>query len=89
MINENKLIQKTEPYTLFVDMNSFFASCEQQVNYWLRGRPVAVCVYTGKYGFVIAPSIEAKQKGIKLGLRLDEAIKICPDLVPLEKRHER
>jgi DNA polymerase-4 len=89
MINENKLIQKTEPYTLFVDMNSFFASCEQQVNYWLRGRPVAVCVYTGKYGCVIAPSIEAKQKGIKLGMRLDEAIKLCPDLVPLETRPER
>lgn len=69
---------------LFVDMNSFFATCEQQVNYWLRGRPIVVCVYTGKHGVIIAPSIEAKQKGIKLGMRLSEAIKICPELVPLE-----
>lgn len=70
-------------------MNSFFASCEQQTNYWLRGRPIAVCVYTGKYGCVIAPSIEAKKKGIKLGMRLNDAIKICPDLVPLETNPEK
>ncbi|MBK9792112.1 MAG: DNA polymerase IV [Sphingobacteriales bacterium] len=70
-------------------MNSFFASCEQQTNYWLRGRPVAVCVYTGKYGCVIAPSIEAKKKGIRLGVRLNEAMKLCPDLVPLETNPDK
>jgi len=69
---------------LFIDMNSFFASCEQQVNYYLRGRPVAVCVYPGKYGCVIAPSIEAKKFGVKTGMRLNEAVKLCPELVPLE-----
>lgn len=74
----------TEPTVIFVDMNSFFASCEQQVNYWLRGRPVAVCVYTGKSGCVIAPSVEAKERGVRLGMRLDEAMRICPDLVPVE-----
>ncbi|PQA58449.1 DNA polymerase Y family protein [Siphonobacter curvatus] len=68
---------------LFVDMNSFFASCEQQDNFYLRGRPVAVCVYTGEYGCVIAPSIEAKKRGIKLGMRLNEAVRLCPELVPL------
>jgi DNA polymerase-4 len=83
-MNANTLHTKLEPRVLFIDMNSFFASCEQQTNYWLRGRPVAVCVYTGKFGCVIAPSIEAKKKGIKLGMRLNDAIKICPDLVPLE-----
>ena len=74
---------------MFVDMNSFFASCEQQVNYYLRNRPVAVCVYPGKYGCVIAPSIEAKKRGIKLGMRLNEAMVICPDLVPLETHPNR
>ena len=83
-MNPNTLTAKIEARVLFIDMNSFFASCEQQTNYWLRGRPVAVCVYTGKYGCVIAPSIEAKKRGIKLGMRLNEAIKICPELVPLE-----
>jgi DNA polymerase-4 len=83
-VNSNSLNTKLEARVLFVDMNSFFASCEQQTNYWLRGRPVAVCVYTGKYGCVIAPSIEAKRYGIKLGMRLNEAIRVCPELVPLE-----
>ncbi len=74
---------------LFVDMNSFFASCEQQDNYYLRGRPVAVCVYPSQFGCVIAPSIEAKKKGIKLGMRLNEAMRICPDLVPLPTSPEK
>lgn len=88
-MNQNTLNTKTEARVLFIDMNSFFASCEQQTNYWLRGRPIAVCVYTGKYGCVIAPSIEAKKRGIKLGLRLNEAMKICPDLVPLETNPDK
>ena len=65
-MNQNTLNTKTEARVLFIDMNSFFASCEQQTNYWLRGRPIAVCVYTGKYGCVIAPSIEAKKRGIQV-----------------------
>ncbi|MFN5704885.1 MAG: DNA polymerase IV, partial [bacterium] len=70
-------------------MNSFFASCEQQVNYYLRGRPVGVCVYTGKYGCVIAPSVEAKRAGVKTGMRLNDAIQVCPDLVPIETNPAR
>jgi DNA polymerase-4 len=88
-VNQNSLHTKLEARVLFVDMNSFFASCEQQTNYWLRGRPVAVCVYTGKYGCVIAPSIEAKKHGIRLGVRLNEAMKLCPDLVPLETNPDK
>lgn len=88
-MNQNSLHTKTESRVLFIDMNSFFASCEQQVNYWLRGRPVGVCVYTGKFGCVIAPSIEAKKKGVKTGMRLNDAMAICPELVPLETNPAR
>lgn len=88
-MNQNSLHTKTESRVLFVDMNSFFASCEQQSNYWLRGRPVGVCVYTGKFGCVIAPSIEAKKQGIKTGMRLNDAMAVCPDLVPLETNPAR
>lgn len=83
-MNRNRLHSNTAPTVLFVDMNSFFASCEQQVNFWLRGRPVGVCVYTGRQGCVISPSVEAKQRGVKTGMRLDDAMAICPDLVPVE-----
>lgn len=88
-MNFNRLTDNTDPRVLFIDMNSFFASCEQQVNYYLRGRPVAVCVYTGKHGCVIAPSNEAKKRQVKLGMRLDEAVKTCPDLIPLETNPNR
>lgn len=88
-MNHNRLSTHTLPTILFVDMNSFFASCEQQDNYWLRGRPVGVCVYTGRKGCIIAPSIEAKARGIKTGMRLDEAMILCPELVPIETHPAR
>jgi DNA polymerase-4 len=81
-VTGNKLV-------MFIDMNSFFARCEQQVNYYLRNRPVVVCVYTGKHGAIIAASVEAKQRGISGIMRLDEAIRVCPDLVPLETNPQR
>jgi len=88
-VNQNSLLPKTEARVLFIDMDSFFARCEQQVNYWLRKRPVGVCVYTGKFGCVISPSTEAKSRGVKTGMRLNDAIKICPELVPLETNPAR
>lgn len=89
MVTTAKLTPNKTARVLFVDMNSFFASCEQQVNYFLRGRPVGVCVYPGKFGCVIAPSIEAKKFGVKTGMRLNEAMLLCPQLVPLETNPER
>src|SRR3978361_195951 len=70
-------------------MNSFFARCEQQANFWLRHRPVGVCVYTGKYGCVISLSTEAKERGLKAGMRLNDAMAVCPDLVPVESNPAR
>lgn len=89
VINENRMSEDTSAMVLFVDMNSFFASCEQQVNYYLRGRPVGVCVYTSQNGCIIAPSIEAKKFGVKVGMRLPEAMQLCPELVPLETNPNR
>jgi DNA polymerase-4 len=52
---------------LFVDMNSFFASCEQQENPDLRGHPVAVAPMLVDTTCAIAASSEAKAFGIKTG----------------------
>jgi DNA polymerase-4 len=87
--DKNKLLPRTKARVLFIDMNSFFASCEQQDNFYLRGRPVAVCVYTGIYGCIIAPSIEAKKYGVKTGMRLNDAVKLCKDLIPIETHPDR
>lgn len=75
------------PNVMFVDMNSFFASCEQQVNYWLRDRSIGVCVYTGRGGAVIALSKMAKKMGIKPD-RADAIMKMHPNFITLPTRPE-
>ncbi len=67
-----------------VDMNSFFASVEQQANPFLRGRPLGVCAYLHRYGCVIAASIEAKERGMKVGMTVEEAQKKVPNAAFVE-----
>ncbi|MEI7792046.1 MAG: DNA polymerase IV [Candidatus Berkelbacteria bacterium] len=76
----------TEPKdysVLFLDMNSFFASVEQQVQPTLRGRPIGVAPYIGRTGCIIAASYEAKQMGVKI-CQVGEAKKICPQIAIIE-----
>lgn len=65
---------------LYVDMNSFFASVEQQVKPHLRGRPVGVCPFINDSTCVIAASVEAKRCGVKTGTLVREARQLCPDI---------
>lgn len=71
------------PLKMHLDINSCFATIEQQANPLLRGKPVAVAANVEDYGCIIAPSVEAKEKGIKTGTRVGEGKAICPDLVVL------
>lgn len=63
---------------MYVDMNSFFASCEQALRPDLRGRPIGVTAGDKYYAVIIAPSNEAKRLGIRTGMRMTEARQICP-----------
>jgi len=72
---------------LFLDFNSYFASCEQQENPDLRDRPIAVCPVMADTSFVIAASYEAKAFGIKTGTMIREAKAMCPDLILVDARH--
>ncbi len=75
--------------TLFVDMNSFFASVEQQDKPWLRGRPVAVIPTEAETTACIAASYEAKAFGVKTGTPVWEARKLCPGIVCVPADHRR
>lgn len=72
---------------MLFDLNSFFASCEQQDRPELRGRPVAVVAMKTDSTSVLAASVEAKRKGINTGTRVGEARRMCPGLVFVETRH--
>jgi DNA polymerase-4 len=69
---------------MHIDLNSAFASAEQQAWPNLRGRPMGVTNRLSKECCVIAASYEAKALGIKVGVRRSEAMKLCPDFIMLE-----
>src|SRR3954468_4358116 len=73
---------------LFLDMNSYFASVEQQVKPDLRGKPTAVVTVDADSTVCIAASYEAKSFGVTTGTALGEARKKCPDLNVVVARHE-
>lgn len=63
-----------------LDMNSYFASVEQQARPELRGLPVAVVPVMAESTCCIAASYEAKRYGVRTGTRISEARRMCPGL---------
>lgn len=73
---------------ILVDMNAFFASVEQLDHPEWRGRAVAI-TNGGQGTCIITCSYEARAYGIKTGMRLPEAKKLCPDLLQVPAHPER
>lgn len=69
---------------LFIDMNSFFASCEQQSNFAYRNKPMAVTPVNTPNGCIVSASYEAKAYGIKTGTLIKDAHLICPGIIIVE-----
>jgi DNA polymerase IV len=72
-----------KPTLMHIDLNSCFASVEQQANPKLRGKPIAVAAYTTPSGCIVAPSVEAKEYGVKTGIRVKDGKMLCPNLIVL------
>lgn len=66
---------------LHIDMNSYFASVEQQANPFLRGKPIGVTGKRQERSIVATASIEAKARGVKTAMSTWQAKRICPDLI--------
>ncbi len=80
------------PTLMHIDLNSCFATIEQQANPKLRGKPICVAAYTTPSGCILAPSIEAKRLGIKTGMRVKDGRMLCRNLIvlssdPMKYRH--
>lgn len=71
---------------LFIDLNAFFASVEQQMNPDWQGRPVIVRPSPSEYTGAIAASYESKARGVHTGMQVVEARRLCPDLIVAEAR---
>src|SRR5271165_3172454 len=73
---------------LFVDLNSYFASVEQQDRPELRGKPVGVVPMLADTTCCIAASYEAKAYGVRTGTIVADAKRMCPGIILVEGRHE-
>ena len=72
---------------LHIDLNSFFASVEQQLHPEWRNRPLAVVPTMADTTMCIAASYEAKALGIKTGTQVGKAKEICPDIILVAGSH--
>lgn len=74
---------------LYLDLNSYFASVEQQLNPELRGKAIAIGPGRIDSGTIIAASYQAKAFGIHTGMRVGEAKRLCPHLIFAGGDHSR
>jgi DNA polymerase-4 len=74
-------LNHNNPDVMHIDLNSCFATVEQQAYFHLRGKPIVVSAYITPNGCVLSPSIEAKRYGIKTGMTNWQAKLLCKDVI--------
>lgn len=77
-------INPSQPLVMHIDLNSCFATVEQQARPMLRDKPVAVVNRRTDQTMIVTASYEAKAMGVKLGMKLRDARKLCPQLIGVE-----
>lgn len=80
-LTPQSMVNKDLPFVMHIDLNSCFAIIEQQANRLLRGRPVGIGAYDTPRGFLVASSYQAKAKGVKLGVNVEQARAMCPGII--------
>jgi DNA polymerase-4 len=73
---------------LHIDADAFFASVEQGFNPTLRNRPVIVGGSENQRGVVHTASYEARAHGIRTGMPLVQAKRICPEAIFLKGNYQ-
>jgi DNA polymerase IV len=78
------MFNRETPLIMHVDLNSAFASIEQQSRPLLRNKPVAIVNRRTKNTSIVAASYEAKDLGVKVGMKFEEAARLVPSLIAVE-----
>jgi DNA polymerase-4 len=72
---------------LHIDLNSFFASVEQELHPEYRNKPLGVCGTMADTGALIAASYEAKALGVKTLTKVGEAKRLIPGIILVDGSH--
>lgn len=70
-----------------IDLNAFFAQCEENCNPKYKNLPLAVG-YDGKRGVVATSNYVARSKGVNSGMPTYKAKQICEDLIIVNGRYD-
>ena len=76
---------------LFVDFDYFFAQVEEVLHPEYKGKPLVVCVYSGrneKSGAIATANYEARKLGIKAGIPISKAMELAPNAIFVPMRKE-
>ena len=82
-------LNTADPETLVVDLNCAFASIEQQHDPSLRGKPLAIAAYNTDAATIVSSSREARDLGIKTGMKVFEAKAIDRGIAVMEPNPPR
>lgn len=89
--NNDEFYPKQGRVILHTDMNAFYCSVHEAlepVKY--RGKPIAVAGSVElRKGIVVTSSYSARSRGVKTGMQVREAFKVCPDLIIIQPDFEQ
>lgn len=74
---------------LHIDMDAFFSQVEEVNNPGLKGKPVIICGDIHARSVVSTASYEARKYGVKSGMAVIKAKKLCPHAVYLGGNHRK